>query len=92
MCVGQPGCSSALTDGPGWSGCFEVLLAALHAVRATFLTLSPSPSSGRELPRPHGEIWSPHAVILLEITSSTVCLGLGELFPQRLAALSTTRG
>lgn len=91
VCVGQPGCSSALAKGPGWRGCFEGFVAAPHAVRAAFPTLSPSPSQGRDLPGPHGEIWSPHAVALLEMTSSSVCLGLGELFPQRLAALSTTR-
>lgn len=68
-----------------------MLLPAVHAAHATFPTLSPSPSWDRELPRLHGEIWSPHAVILLETTSSTACLGLGELFPQRSAALSSTR-
>lgn len=68
-----------------------MLLAAVRAAHATFPTLSPTPSWDTELPRPHGEIWSPHAVILLETTSSTACLGLGELFPQQLAALSTTR-
>lgn len=91
VCVGQPGCSSALAKGPGWRGCFEGFVAAPHAVRAAFPTLSPSPSWGRDLPGPHGEIRSPHAVALLEMTSSAVRLGLGELFPQRLAALSTTR-
>ena len=56
VCMGQPGCSSALANGPGWRECFEVLLAAMHAVHDAFLMLSLSPSWGRELPRPHGEI------------------------------------
>lgn len=55
MCMGQPGCSSAPANGPGWRGCSEVLLTAVHPVHAAFPTLSASPSWGRELPRPHGE-------------------------------------
>lgn len=65
-----------------------MILTAVHAVHAAYLCLLPGAGSS---PGHMEKSWSPKAVILLETTSSVVWLGLGEPFPRRLAALSTTR-